>query len=75
MSTVKLTRTARDHPSISDSCAVSAARVTSFHTAEVEKVADRVAKLIVAYATNYETMTDTKADAFFKEHLATIATD
>jgi hypothetical protein len=37
------------------------------YRAEVEKVADRVAKLIVAYASNYESMTDEKADAFFKE--------
>ena len=34
---------------------------------EVETVADRVAKLIVAYASNFETMDDTKADAFLKE--------
>jgi hypothetical protein len=37
------------------------------YRAEVEKVGDRVAKLIVAYASNYQTMDDTKADAFFKE--------
>jgi hypothetical protein len=37
---------------------------------EVEKLGDRVAKLITAYAANFETMTDEKADAFFKESLA-----
>jgi hypothetical protein len=37
---------------------------------EVEKNADRLAKLIVAYAANYESMTDTKADAFFTESMA-----
>ncbi len=37
---------------------------------EVEKVGDRVAKLIVAYASNYQTMDDAKADAFFKESVA-----
>lgn len=37
---------------------------------EVEEVADRMAKLIVAYADNYETMDDTKADAFFRESAA-----
>lgn len=37
------------------------------YRAEVEKVGDRLSKLIVAYASNYETMTDEKADAFFKE--------
>ncbi len=37
---------------------------------EVEKVAERMAKLIVVYAANYETMNDTKADAFLKEALA-----
>src|SRR5262245_3309781 len=37
------------------------------YRAEVEKVADRTAKLIVAYAANYETMDDAKADGFFKE--------
>jgi hypothetical protein len=36
---------------------------------EVEKVTDRLAKLIVAYAQNFETMNDTKADAFFKESM------
>ena len=34
---------------------------------EVEKVGDRTAKLIAAYAANYETMDDTKATAFFNE--------
>ena len=37
---------------------------------EVEKVADRMAKLIAAYASNYESMTDTKADAFFTEMMS-----
>jgi len=37
---------------------------------EVEIVVDRLAKLIVAYATNFETMDDTKADAFFTESVA-----
>ena len=37
---------------------------------EVEKLGDRVAKLITAYAANFETMTNDKADAFFKELLA-----
>jgi hypothetical protein len=37
---------------------------------EVEKVSDRVAKLIVAYASNFETMDDAKAEAFFKESVA-----
>jgi len=40
------------------------------YRAEVEKVGDRLAKLIVAYASNYESMTDAKADAFFTEMLA-----
>lgn len=37
---------------------------------EVEKLGDRVAKLVVAYAANYQTMNDTKAEAFFKEQLS-----
>ena len=37
---------------------------------EVEKVGERTVKLIAAYAANYETMDDAKADAFFKESLA-----
>ena len=37
---------------------------------EVEKLGDRAAKLIAAYAANFETMDDTKADAFFKEWMA-----
>ena len=37
---------------------------------EVEKIGQRVASLIAAYAANFETMTDTKADAFFKDSLA-----
>jgi hypothetical protein len=37
---------------------------------EVENVADRLARLIVAYATNVEAMDDTKADAFFTESVA-----
>ena len=36
---------------------------------EVEKIGERAASLIVAYATNFETMTDAKADAFFKDSL------
>jgi hypothetical protein len=36
---------------------------------EVEKIGQRMASLIVAYATNIETMTDTKADAFFTDSL------
>jgi hypothetical protein len=34
---------------------------------EVEKIGDRVAKLIAAYAANFQSMTDAKADAFFTE--------
>ena len=37
---------------------------------EVEKLNDRVASLVSAYAANYSSMTDTKADAFFNELLA-----
>lgn len=37
---------------------------------EVEKLGDRTAKLITAYAANFEAMTDTKAEAFFNEQLA-----
>ena len=37
---------------------------------EVEKLGDRMAKLIAAYAANFETMTDAKADAFFNDLLA-----
>jgi hypothetical protein len=37
---------------------------------EVEKLGDRAAKVIMAYAANYESMTDTKADAFFNEWMA-----
>ena len=37
---------------------------------EVEKIGERAAKLIAAYAANFETMTDAKADAFFKDSLA-----
>jgi hypothetical protein len=37
---------------------------------EVERIGDRMAQLIVAYASNYETMNDTKADAFFKDSVA-----
>jgi hypothetical protein len=36
---------------------------------EVEKLGDRYAKLVVAYAANIDTMTDTKAEAFFTEYL------
>lgn len=34
---------------------------------ETEKLGDRSAKLIAAYAANYETMDDTKSTAFFNE--------
>ena len=34
---------------------------------EVEKLGDRTAKLVAAYAANYETMDDPKATAFFNE--------
>ena len=37
---------------------------------EIEKLAQRVASLIAAYAANFEPMTDAKADAFFKDLLA-----
>lgn len=37
---------------------------------EVEKLGDRTAKLIAAYAANFETMDDTKAEAFFNEQMA-----
>ena len=37
---------------------------------EVEKLGDRMVKLIAAYAASFETMTDTKADAFFNDLLA-----
>ena len=37
---------------------------------EIEKIGQRVASLIAAYAANFETMTDAKADAFFKDLLA-----
>jgi len=37
---------------------------------EIEKLGERAAKLIAAYAANFETMDDTKADAFFKEWMA-----
>ena len=37
---------------------------------EMEKVGDRLASLIVAYATNYEKMTDATAETFFKDWLA-----
>src|SRR5262245_21267457 len=33
----------------------------------IEVVGDRLAKLVVAYAANFETMTSEKADTFFKE--------
>ena len=35
--------------------------------ARSEKLGDRTAKLVAAYAANYETMDDTKATAFFNE--------
>ena len=34
---------------------------------EIEKIGDRAAKVIAAYAANYQSMNDTKADAFFTE--------
>ena len=37
---------------------------------EVEKLGDRMVKLIASYAANFETMTDAKADAFFNDLLA-----
>ena len=37
---------------------------------EIEKIAERAAALIAAYAANFETMTDAKADAFFQDSLA-----
>ena len=37
---------------------------------EVEKLGDRVAKMIAAYAANYQSMNDTKADAFFTEWMS-----
>ena len=40
------------------------------YRAEIEKIGERAAKLIAAYAANFETMTDAKAEAFFKDSLA-----
>ena len=37
---------------------------------EIEKLGDRTAKLIAAYAANFQTMDDAKADAFFKEWMS-----
>ena len=37
---------------------------------EVERLGDRLAELITAYAASYGTITDEKADTFFKELLA-----
>ena len=37
---------------------------------EVERLGDRLATLITAYAASFETITDEKADTFFKELLA-----
>jgi predicted trehalose synthase len=37
---------------------------------DVEKIGERLATLIQAYASSFETMTDAKADAFFKDSLA-----
>jgi hypothetical protein len=37
---------------------------------EIERLGDRMAKLITAYAANFETMDDAKADAFFKEWMS-----
>jgi predicted trehalose synthase len=37
---------------------------------EIEKLGERMAKLISAYAANYQSMTDAKADAFFTEWMA-----
>jgi hypothetical protein len=36
----------------------------------IETLGDRLAKVITAYAANFESMNDTKADAFFNEWLA-----
>ncbi len=40
------------------------------YRAEVDKIGDRTAALISAYAANFESMTDEKAEAFFKEWMA-----
>ncbi|WP_239488888.1 hypothetical protein [Luteitalea sp. TBR-22] len=40
------------------------------YVAELSKSGDRKASLIAAYAQNFDTMTDTKADAFMKDYLA-----
>lgn len=40
------------------------------YRSEVEKLGDRVAKLVVAYAANIDTMTDAKAEAFFNEQMS-----
>ena len=40
------------------------------YRAEAEGLGERMAKLIFAYAANYESMTDAKADGFFGESLA-----
>ena len=40
------------------------------YRADVETLGDRMAKLVFAYAANFDTMTDAKADAFFGESLA-----
>ena len=37
---------------------------------EIEKLGERLGKVIVAYAANFESMNDTKANAFFTEWLA-----
>ena len=37
---------------------------------EIEKLGERLGKVIVAYAANFESMNDTKANAFFSEWLA-----
>jgi hypothetical protein len=37
---------------------------------EAEKIGERVVGLITAYAANFSTMTDTKAEAFFNDSLA-----
>ena len=40
------------------------------YRADVEKLGDRMVKLIAAYAADFETMTDAKADTFFNDLLA-----
>ena len=39
------------------------------YRSEVEQLGDRLAKVITAYAANFEQMTDDRANAFFNEYL------